>query len=183
MKITNFKKSKVTPKLSDLLLALTTAFLLVACGGGGSAVGSDSTNSTNSGSVAGSGTGTGTSTVKDDDDDDCKTTTTTVAAKSKNEIEDDDVNELDDDDDDEKCPTAPPVPPTEAELAAGKLGKALWATNCFSCHGADTHEVRTAARILKAINENKGGMGKLKGVISETDAANIAVYAAKPSAF
>jgi hypothetical protein len=186
MKIANHKKSKVVPKLSGLLLALTTAFLLAACGGGGSsAVGSDSneTVSTSTGSNSSSGSS---SSSRGSDDDNCVPPSTPVVAKHGGMDDDDDLDtdddDDDDDDDDKKC--AAPLPPlTAADLAAGKLGKTLWATNCFSCHGSDTHEVRTAARILKAIDENKGGMGKLKGVITATDAANIAIYAARPSAF
>jgi cytochrome c553 len=185
MKIANHKKSKVVPKLSGLLLALTTAFLLAACGGGGSsAVGSDSneTVSTSTGSNSSSGSS---SSSRGSDDDNCVPPSTPVVAKHGGMDDDDDLDnddDDDDDDDDKKC--AAPLPPlTAADLAAGKLGKTLWATNCFSCHGSDTHEVRTAARILKAIDENKGGMGKLKGVITATDAANIAIYTARPSAF
>jgi hypothetical protein len=181
MKIANHKKSKVVPKLSGLLLALTTAFLLAACGGGGSsAVGSDS-NETVSTSTGSNSSSVSSSSSRDSDDDNCVSPSTPAVAKHGGRDDDDDLDN-DDDDDDKKC--AAPLPPlTAADLAAGKLGKTLWATNCFSCHGSDTHEVRTAARILKAIDENKGGMGKLKGVITATDAANIAIYAARPSAF
>ena len=196
MKIANFKKSKVTPKLSALLSALAATFFLVACGGGGSAVGSDSADSVKNGTgstgVSGASGSSGTSGTSGTagtsgmgkDDDDCMTTPTPAGSvMAKHKDIDDDENEIDDDDDDEKCNPATLPPLTAADLAAGKLGKALWATNCFSCHGSDTHEVRTAARILHAINENKGGMGALKGVITATDAANIAIYAARPSAF
>lgn len=188
-------KRKIAPKLSALLVALCSAFFVVACGGGGSAVGSDGADSVKngagstgisgasgtsgtSGTSGASGT-SGTSGADNDDDDDCTITPTPTGAviAKHNEIDDDD------DDDDEKCSPTPLPPLTAADLAAGKLGKALWATNCFSCHGSDTHEVRTAARILNAIDENKGGMGKLKGLITATDAANIAIYAARPSAF
>jgi cytochrome c553 len=186
-------KRKIVPKLSALLVALCTTFFVVACGGGGSTVGSDGADSVKNvaGSTGASGaSGTsGTSGADNDDDDDCTITPTptptplnAVAKHGGIDDDDDDDDDDDEDEDDEKCAT--PLPPlTEAELAAGKLGKALWAANCFSCHGSDTHEVRTAARVLKAINENKGGMGALKGVISETDAANIAIYAVRPSAF
>ena len=178
-------KRKIAPKLSALLVTLCSAFFIVACGGGGSAVGSDGADSVKNGAgstgisgASGTSGTSGTSGADNDDDDDCtiKPTPAGAVIAKHNEIDDDD-------DDDEKCSPTPLPPLTAADLAAGKLGKALWATNCFSCHGSDTHEVRTAARILNAINENKGGMGKLKGLITATDAANIAIYAARPSAF
>jgi hypothetical protein len=182
-------KRKITPKLSALLIALSSAFFVVACGGGGSAVGSDSADSVKSSndsnsSSSGSSSSNGSSIGSDDDNDHCSSTPTPTPAVAKDKSRDDDDEDNDDDDDDDKNCVSTPLPPlTAADLAAGKLGKALWAANCFSCHGSDTHEVRTSARILNAINENKGGMGVLKGVITATDAANIAIYAVRPSAF
>ena len=190
-------KRRIAPKLSVLLIALTSAFFVVACGGGGSAVGSDSSDVVRSASDGTSNSGSGSSssgsngTKSDDDNDDCTVTApgTQVVAKHKGSDNDDnDDNDDDDDDDneddDDDCKTSATLPPlTAADLAAGSLGKTLWAANCFSCHGSDTHEVRTGARIMNAIAENKGGMRALSGVITATDAANIAIYAARPSSF
>jgi hypothetical protein len=183
-------KSKVTPKFSALLMALTTAFFVVACGGGGSNVASDSASATNNasntgsttGAGSGTGTGTGTGAVKNDDDD-CKTTTTPTAKSKRTEIDDDDkktstgvkVDDDDDkneieDDDDKKCTTTPPTP--IVATATGALGKIAWTANCISCHTGDLGKGRSAQKTLAAIASNKGGvMGALSGKVSATDAA------------
>jgi mono/diheme cytochrome c family protein len=83
-------------------------------------------------------------------------------------------------------PTKSPTPspsPTASPTPSGPNavnGKKLYASNCASCHGqAVPKYVLNAAAgkpnvILAAIDSNKGGMGKLKGVIGSPEAADIA---------
>jgi hypothetical protein len=191
MKLANINgKRKITPKLSALLIALSSAFFVVACGGGGSAVGSDSadsvksSNDNNSSAGTGAGTGTGTGTVKKDDDDDehCSTTPTPVPAPAiavpKDKDGDDDE---DDDDDDKKCstPTTPPV-----ATATGALGKIAWTANCASCHTGNLGRGRNANETMEAIRSNEGGvMRVLSGKVTAVDAANIAEYTKNPSLY
>jgi mono/diheme cytochrome c family protein len=59
------------------------------------------------------------------------------------------------------------------DAAAGKLA---YEATCQSCHGAAIHDAVNASKILKAIQENEGGMGSLH--IDTITADNIATYLA-----
>jgi mono/diheme cytochrome c family protein len=79
--------------------------------------------------------------------------------------------------------TTPAVvnPDAEALRVAGLNGKALWNTNCVSCHGSDLGKGANPGNILNAIASNKGGMGFLNGVITADNASNIATYVSNPA--
>ena len=57
-------------------------------------------------------------------------------------------------------------------------GKALYEASCQSCHGARIADASNASKILKAIQQNEGGMGFLAGTITATAADSIATYMA-----
>jgi mono/diheme cytochrome c family protein len=59
-----------------------------------------------------------------------------------------------------------------------EVGKALYETNCQSCHGPRMPDAVNSAKILEAIRENEGGMKKLASVINVTAADDIATYMA-----
>ena len=128
-------KIKPMHSISALIISVSTAVLLTACGGGTS--------------TATDTTAAATTT---------NTTTTTTA-------------------------TTPTIstPSTDALHAAALVGKSLWANNCASCHGGDTGMGANPSKIMNAIASNKGGMGILRGIISEDNASNIATYAANPN--
>jgi mono/diheme cytochrome c family protein len=120
--------------IGALIISVSTAVLLTACGGGTSTA-TDTT-------AAATTTNTNTTTA-----------TTTTASN----------------------------PSTDALHAAALVGKTLWANNCASCHGGDTGMGANPSKTMNAIASNKGGMGILRGIISEDNASNIATYAANPS--
>lgn len=57
-------------------------------------------------------------------------------------------------------------------------GKVAYEANCKGCHGARVSDAINAAKILKAIKENEGGMGSLASAITVTVADDIASYMA-----
>lgn len=57
-------------------------------------------------------------------------------------------------------------------------GQAAYTENCAGCHGARTADAINAAKILKAISENEGGMGVLAKTVDAAMANNIATYMA-----
>ncbi|MEI7536061.1 MAG: c-type cytochrome [Comamonadaceae bacterium] len=57
-------------------------------------------------------------------------------------------------------------------------GKALYEASCQSCHGPRIADATNASKILKAIQENEGGMGFLASTITATAADSIATYMA-----
>ena len=57
-------------------------------------------------------------------------------------------------------------------------GKVAYDANCKGCHGARESDAINAAKTLKAIKENEGGMGSLASVITITVADDIATYMA-----
>ena len=57
-------------------------------------------------------------------------------------------------------------------------GKTAFEANCQSCHGMRIPDAVNAAKILKAIQENEGGMGFLSASITTAIADNIATYMA-----
>ena len=57
-------------------------------------------------------------------------------------------------------------------------GKALYEASCQSCHGMRIADASNASKILKAIQQNEGGMGFLAGSITATAADSIATYMA-----
>ena len=57
-------------------------------------------------------------------------------------------------------------------------GKTAYAANCQSCHGTRMPDAVNAAKILSAIQKNKGGMGTLATAITSVTADNIATYMA-----
>ena len=57
-------------------------------------------------------------------------------------------------------------------------GKAAYAANCQSCHGARMPDAVNAANILSAIKKNEGGMAYLASSITSVAADNIATYLA-----
>ena len=59
-------------------------------------------------------------------------------------------------------------------------GKVAYDANCASCHGAGLSDAKNSAKILEAIRENEGGMGKLKDIVTVAMADNIATYMANP---
>lgn len=184
------KKNKL--QLSALLLALSSTFVLLGCGGGASDVGSDTDESVRA------------ATASNSSDDACKSKSghTEKSSKNrsssekeddddKNENENDDENEIEDDD--ENCTTSPAKPAnggttgttttTAAPTATGTLGKTAWASNCASCHGMNTGKGSNASSIMQAIANNTGGMGILTGRVTAADANNIAEYVANPTLY
>jgi mono/diheme cytochrome c family protein len=77
----------------------------------------------------------------------------------------------------------PAASTTVAASSAGSLGKTAWSNNCVSCHGGDTGKGNNASKTMSAIASNTGGMGILSGIVSATDASNIAAYTANPGAY
>ena len=57
-------------------------------------------------------------------------------------------------------------------------GQAAYAATCAGCHGARMGDAVNAAKILKAISENEGGMRVLAATVDATMANNIASYMA-----
>lgn len=55
-------------------------------------------------------------------------------------------------------------------------GKALYAQNCFTCHGASIAAAKNSNNTLNAIVSNKGGMGFLTTKITSSQADDIAAY-------
>jgi mono/diheme cytochrome c family protein len=55
-------------------------------------------------------------------------------------------------------------------------GKALYAQNCFACHGANIAAAKNSNNTLNAIASNKGGMGFLTTKITSSQADDIAAY-------
>ncbi len=196
MKIT-IKKNKL--QLSALLLALSSVFVLVGCGGGASNVGSDTDDSVKAATTSNSSNTSGSST-----DDSCESKLSHVEKSTnskdssekdddkRGENENDDENEINDDDD-ENCTVNPAKPNTSGTpatsttpavpTATGALGKTAWANNCLSCHGMNTGKGSNANSIMQAIANNTGGMGVLAGRVSAVDANNIAEYVANPTLY
>jgi cytochrome c553 len=179
------KKNKL--KLSALLLALSSAVFLVACGGGASEVGSDTSDAVKS-STAG--------TPSKASDDTCKSKTVYVQKESerKDSSKKDDDNKIEGNDDNKNCTTTStspatagtpsnPASPTAAPTATGALGKATWSSICVSCHGANIGKGSNANNIMTAIANNTGGMGMLAGSVTAADANNVAEYVANPSLY
>ncbi|MEQ1536173.1 MAG: cytochrome c [Burkholderiaceae bacterium] len=182
------KKNKL--QLSALLLALSSTFVLLGCGGGASDVGSDTDESVRA------------ATASNSSDDACKSKSGHTEKSSKNRSssekeDDDDKNENENDDEneieDENCTTSPAKPAnggttgttttTAAPTATGTLGKTAWASNCASCHGMNTGKGSNASSIMQAIANNTGGMGILTGRVTAADANNIAEYVANPTLY
>jgi len=65
---------------------------------------------------------------------------------------------------------------SSGQTGDASAGKASYQAMCQSCHGASISDGRNASKILKAIQENEGGMGKLS--ITQQIADNIATYLA-----
>lgn len=184
------KKNKL--QLSALLLALSSTFVLLGCGGGASDVGSDTDESVRA-ATAGKGS-----------DDSCESKSSHVEKSSKNkgssekedddksENENDDENEIEDDDD-ENCTTSPAnsasggttstTTTSAVPTATGTLGKTAWANNCASCHGMNTGKGSNANKTMQAIASNTGGMGMLTGRVTAADANNIAEYVGNPTLY
>ncbi len=57
-------------------------------------------------------------------------------------------------------------------------GQSLYAANCASCHGARISDAMNFQNTLKAIAQNKGGMGVLSASIKTAQADDIATYLA-----
>jgi mono/diheme cytochrome c family protein len=57
-------------------------------------------------------------------------------------------------------------------------GKTAYEASCQSCHGARVPDAVNAAKILRAIQKNEGGMASLSTTINATMADNIATYMA-----
>jgi hypothetical protein len=67
-----------------------------------------------------------------------------------------------------------------AQAASIDTGRGLYGTYCASCHGAlGTPWNASAATIQRAIQGNRGGMGRLSG-LSVTNLQDIAAYMANP---
>jgi mono/diheme cytochrome c family protein len=64
------------------------------------------------------------------------------------------------------------------QLGNAAAGKALYEASCQSCHGTRIADASNASKILKAIQENDGGMGYLASTINATAADSIATYMA-----
>jgi mono/diheme cytochrome c family protein len=71
--------------------------------------------------------------------------------------------------------------------SAGALGKIAWGQYCAACHNATTGQGPSkganASSTMAAINGGISQMTYLKGTVTATDAANIAVYGANPGAY
>lgn len=65
---------------------------------------------------------------------------------------------------------------TTGQVGDGAAGKAAWDASCSGCHGVRESDAKNAAKILEAIREDEGGMGKLTGTVTQTMANNIATY-------
>jgi mono/diheme cytochrome c family protein len=129
-------------QVTALVLAISAAFLMTACGGGSSnESGENESKESETKSTA------------------TATATTTAAIAT------------------------PAASTTVAASSAGSLGKTAWSNNCVSCHGGDTGKGNNASKTMSAIASNKGGMGILSGIVSATDANNIAAYTANPGAY
>lgn len=63
--------------------------------------------------------------------------------------------------------------PSTATIASGK---ALYAQNCFACHGANIAAAKNSNNTLNAIASNRGGMGFLTTKITSIQADDIAEY-------
>lgn len=57
-------------------------------------------------------------------------------------------------------------------------GKSVYEASCKSCHGTKVPDAVNAAKIMRAIRENEGGMGLLASSITSAIADNIATYMA-----
>ncbi len=87
------------------------------------------------------------------------------------------------------APAPTPAPaPAPAPSSSAVNGKSLYQASCASCHGSNpaknTSKIlkgTSASTTLKAIAENKGGMGYLKGSIGSKEASDIAAYLAHPN--
>lgn len=71
----------------------------------------------------------------------------------------------------------------EASTTTGTAGDATkgataYAANCLACHGARMGDAVNAAKILKAIQENEGGMKSLAATVTSSMANDIATYMA-----
>jgi mono/diheme cytochrome c family protein len=133
-------------QVTALVLAISAAFLMTACGGGSSNESGE--NESKESETKSTATATATTTA---------TTTAAIAT--------------------------PAASTTVAASSAGSLGKTAWSNNCVSCHGGDTGKGNNASKTMSAIASNKGGMGILSGIVSATDANNIAAYTANPGAY
>jgi mono/diheme cytochrome c family protein len=70
-------------------------------------------------------------------------------------------------------------PSTSTGLAGdAAAGKAAYEANCQACHGARVADAVNAAKTLKAIRENEGGMGRLGSTVDPAMADDIATYLA-----
>lgn len=79
--------------------------------------------------------------------------------------------------------TTQPTPPQPTPQPTAPRGAQLYATHCASCHNAspDKNALNAAnrpAKILSAIQANKGGMGILQGRLSNADLDAIAAFLA-----
>lgn len=145
-------------KVSTLLIALTSAVFLVACGAG-------STDSKDSATTAASNTATSEAPTSETPSAASTTGTTTIPASTT------------------PGTSITSTPTSTASPSAGSLGKTAWSNNCASCHGGQISKGQSASKIMSAISNNTGGMGFLSGSISANDANNIATYAANPGAY
>jgi hypothetical protein len=149
-------------KASALLITLTSAVFLAACGAGptdpkdGSITAASTTSTSETTTVAATTTGTTTSPAG--------TTSGTGTTSTP-------------------APSPTPSPTPTPSPSAGSLGKTAWSNNCASCHGGQTSKGQNAGNTMTAIKNNIGGMGFLSGSISANDANNIAAYAANPGAY
>lgn len=67
---------------------------------------------------------------------------------------------------------------TTGQAGDAAKGKLAYDTYCKSCHGARISDAINAAKTLRAIRENEGGMGSLSNSVNNTVADDIATYIA-----
>lgn len=87
------------------------------------------------------------------------------------------------DDDDQHTSSAPSSASSSSTSSTSTTGstavnngKTLYTSYCQTCHGASYGPARSASAILSAIASNRGGMGSLSGVVSSSEANDIAAY-------
>jgi mono/diheme cytochrome c family protein len=80
--------------------------------------------------------------------------------------------------------TAPSTATSTVATINGTLGKTLYNQNCAACHGLGSKSsAAVSANTMGAIASNRGGMGSLSAVITQTEVDSIALYLTNPTAF